>query len=847
MTTKKILPDLIIVVFFVLLGAIYSSPELSGKRLLQNDVLQGVASGKELANHEKKTGKSALWTNSMFSGMPAYMIRAKQPNSLSYRVGVWLHAKLMPRSTIKLLFIFLLTSYLGFVILGFDRWISALGAIGIVFASYNLINIGAGHIFKLRAQAYAFPLIASFVMTWRGKYLTGGVLAAIFASLELYSNHPQITYYMLIGAFFIGVYEFIKALNEKTLKQFLTGTLVLLLAGGIAIGGSASLLLPNYEYTKETIRGPSELKANKTSTGGLDIDYAFQWSYGKMETFTILIPNFYGGESGGELGKKSNMYETLTRRGVQGTQAEQFVQQQPLYWGDMPFTSGPAYFGAIICFLFVFSLFAAKNTLKWWLLGIVGLLLMLSWGRNLAWFNNFFFHYVPLYNKFRAVNMFYSVINVFMIWSIALALQEIFIIGEVKKKQLVKSLWYSLGVVGGITAIFALLGGGLLTFEAAGDQSYLQRLVKMTGNQGFAQDLLSALQSDRAAMMKADAFRSLVFILLSGALLWAFLTDKLKKEYVLGGIALLVLIDLWGIDKRYLNSDKFVKKSNYSVYTDPQQFDLEILEKGKNDPHYRVLNTTKSPMSDATTSLHHKSIGGYHGAKLRRYNELMDKYLTPNMIAAYGLRTPQGTLRRHNPADSNNVSVLSMLNMKFMIDQGKKVFQNTNAMGNAWFVDSYKVVKSSDEELASLKKFDPRKTAFVNPKYASAVKGLKIAPDSKARIKLTSYAPDILKYESNASSKQLAVFSEIYYNNGLGWEAYIDGKPVPHFRVNYVLRALVVPAGKHTIEFRFEPKSFAIGEQIALIASILLVLGIVAVLFLIYRDKTKAKATEETA
>lgn len=844
MRIKKRLPDLAIIFFFFILSAIYNYPELSGKRLAQNDVLQSQGASQELRDYREKTGKVGLWTNSMFSGMPAYMVYAERPNSLTLRLGRLLHYTLLPITT-NIVFMLLVTSFLALLILGFDRWISVLGAIGIVFASYNFINIDAGHVSKLLAQTYAFPLIASIIITWRGKYLIGGTLTALFAGLELYSNHIQITYYVFLTLLIIGAYELIQALKAGKVKEFMIGTAVLLVAGGIALGTNASLLMPNYEYSKQTIRGPSELKANAKTKGGLDINYAFQWSYGITESFTVLIPNFYGGASGGKLGKKSNMYEVMTRRGYQGRQAEQFLERQPLYWGDMPFTSGPAYYGAIICLLFVFSLFVAKSDFKWWLLGIVIFLLFLSWGRNFSAFNNFFFYNVPLYNKFRAVNMLFSLINIFMVWGIALGLKDA-LTGEIKGKRLMKPLGYSVGIVGGIVVIFALLGGGLFDFEAARDQTYLEQMEKhIFKNKGVAIDMIDALQKDRAALMQKDALRSLVFILLAAGLLWALFTEKIKREYALAGIALLVLVDLWGVNKRYLNNKSFKKKTNAEAVKKPQPYDLEILQKGKDDPHYRVLNDSKSYMNDATTSFHHKSIGGYHGAKLRRYQELVDAHLTNNIKAAYKLLTNAKTLKPHNPASNENVSVLSMLNMKYMVvGNPGQVFQNTNAMGNAWFVDNYKVVKDSDEELASLKVFDPKKIAFVNPKFAKAVEGLKITPDNKATIKLLSYAPDELKYETNASSKQLAVFSEIYYNKG--WEVLIDDKPASFFRVNYVLRGLVVPAGKHTIKCHFTSKTFATGESIALVSSMLLLLGIVGAITLYFKNaETKEEAKEE--
>ncbi|OJJ18350.1 hypothetical protein BKI52_26395 [marine bacterium AO1-C] len=840
---KYIIPTLIIAIF-LFISAVYTSPVFTGKVLRSNDIVQSQGGAKELKDFEEKSGRRALWTNSMFSGMPAYMVYVDYPNSWTTKIGRFFTYQLgIPNST-NVIFLLLVCFYIFLLMLGKNHWVSALGAIGFAFASYNLISIEAGHLAKLFAIAYAPPLIGSVIMAYRGKLITGAALAALFTSLQLYANHVQITYYTLIALLVYGIVAFVGAIQQQKLPQFAKATGLLLVAGGLAVGSQATRLLINYEYSKQTIRGKSELKSNKQSGGGLDRDYAFQWSSGIQESFSFLIPNYYGGASGQAPEKKSK-----TLAAIQNLASNPQLQKNPAisndlnnifrkatsYWGGLPFTSGPSYFGVSIILLFIFSFFLTKNPLKWYLLGMTLLFLVISWGKNFPAFNYFLFDYAPLYNKFRAVTMALHIINIFMIWMIALGLQELFN-AEIKLKSLIKPLMISAGATVGVILLALLMVD--LNMQPIRDI-----LAKYPDY--IKSDIINAIKSDRSGMVRADAFRSVIFTLLIAASLWVWFTGRLKREYAFVLLIGITLVDLWVIDKRYFNNENFVKQSQLNQISQPTAADQFILNNSKDDPHYRVLNVAKGFSQDATTSFFHKSLGGYHGAKLRRYNELIDQHFYRNINGAYRNIQAGNVLGKANTNDSTNFSVLNMLNMKYMIVQGNNnqevVLKNTQNLGNAWFVDSYKVVKDSDEEIASLKIFDPKKVAFVNPRYKDEVSKIKISPDPSATIKLTKYEPDYLAYESNAKGQQLAVFSEVYYNNGLGWDAYIDGKKVPHFRVNYVLRALAVPGGKHKIEFKFKPKTYYKGESISLIASILIILLFLAAAGLAYKNSRPQK------
>ncbi len=840
---KSFLPHLLVIVGFLILSIIYVSPVLEGKTIIQNDVIQAGGAAQELKKFEKETGTRSLWTNSMFSGMPAYQIYMDYPSSWSVAVGRFLSYQLPIPSPANLIFILLLGFYFLMAVLGFNRWISILGALAFAFSSYNIISIEAGHTSKVLAIGFAPPMIAAVILTFRGKYLLGAALTGLFASIELYTNHIQITYYIVIALGLYTIYALVEAIMKSEIKRFAIAVLVLGLAGILSLGSQTSRFWTTYEYQKETTRGKSDLTAKNenSSSGGLDKDYAFDWSYGITESFTFLVPNFYGGASGGELSRNSATYKELIGKGVDKANADSFVKRLPLYWGDQPFTSGPAYMGAVICFLFVFGFFITKDQMRWWLLGTFVLFLMISWGKNLDWFNYFLFDYFPLYNKFRAVTMILCVIQIFMIILIGLGLQDLLKLEDnqavaedsgknkamkvksvmsPEKQAAQKVLLYTGGAVGGLCLVFAVLGSSLFNFSGAGDEGFVANLTQMTKSDTFAQQLMTALESDRLTLMRNDAFRSFFFILFAAGLIYAFLINRLKGTYLIIALGLVILADLWLVDRRYLNNDNFVKKSQYEASFAKTSADNEILK--DKDIHYRVFNTSVSPFNDATTSYHHKSIGGYHGAKLKRYNE-----------------TIEVMIKQLNGDRSN---LMDMLNTKYFIlkNENKLIAQkNPNALGNAWFVEKYQLVENADEEFAALETLEPKTTALVDKLYEEKLNSLAIQFNDKNTIELTQYSPNELVYETEAKSPQLAVFSEIYYNSGLGWNAYIDDQPVNHFRVNYILRAMVVPEGKHTIVFKFEPKSYYTGSTIDLICSIILFGGIALVFGLNIREALK--------
>jgi len=696
------------------------------------------------------------------------------------------------------------------LVLKVDKWLAIAGAFAFAFSSYLFIIFEAGHNSKAHAIGYMAPVLAGIILTYRGRYLAGGIMAAIALSLEIFTNHLQITYYLILT---VGVYviaELVTNIRQKQLPGFAKASGVLLIASIFAVATNITTIWATYEYGKETIRGKTELTSEKSNrTGGLDKDYATQWSYGIPETFTILIPNFNGGASSGSLSSSSNTYKALLSNNIDSNQADKIIKNIPLYWGTQLSVAGPVYLGAIIIFLFIFALFIVEDKFKWWLLTATVLSILLAWGKNFMPFTDFFMNYVPGYNKFRAVSM-TLVIAEFCIPLLAILGLQQALSDKTDKKKAIKYLYYSLGIVGGISLFFALAGSAIFDFISPGDEQYKTY---------FPDWMMAAIRKDRAAIFAADAFRSLVFILLAAAAVWAMINQKIKKPVFFTALILLILIDMWSVNRRYLNNDSFVRKSIDAVPFQPSQADLIIMKDA--DPDFRVFNqAVGNPFIDASTSYFHKSIGGYHGAKLRRYQELIDHHLA-----------------------KGNMNVYNMLNTKYFIVPDQKGGQpemqiNMQALGNAWFVNNGHMVNNADEEIDALNDFIPTETAIYDKRFESQVKGHIISKDPAATIVLTDYKPNHLTYTSDTRSEQLAVFSEIYYDKG--WNAYIDGKQAPYFRANYVLRAMIVPAGNHEIEFKFEPTVFKTGEKISYASSILLVLLSLGALGFFIRSSVKS-------
>jgi hypothetical protein len=795
---KKFIPHLFAIVAFLILAGIYASPVFQGKELAQHDIKMGLASSHEATEFTKQTGEYAWWTNSMFGGMPSFMIQGGYPNSIGSKIGSTV-MNILP-TPLNMIFLLMLGMYVLLISLRANVWQAVLGSIAFAFCSLTMILMPAGHTSKVIALAYAPMLIAGAVWCFRGKYILGAALTALFMSLELYANHVQITYYT--GLFLVGyfVVQAIDHLKKGQIKPLIFACVAFGVGSLIGLGNHTMRLWNNAVYAEETIRGKSELTSNKESKGGLDRDYAFNWSYGIGETGTFLIPNFYGGKSGGNLGgSKSETLKTMVNAGIPEENALGFVEQGPSYWGEQPGVGGPNYAGAIVIFLFVLGAFIVKGGVKWWLVASAVLFTMLSWGKNLPSLNYAVFDYFPGYNKFRGVT---SILSVLQLAFVVLGILGIKQISEQKPtfNDLKKPLIYSLALTAGLSLIFALLPSLFLDFKSSNDAA-----MQITGDKGVDGQIIRAMVSDRESLTRSDAFRSLVFILLAAGLIWAWVSNKIKDVVFYPILILLVTIDMYSVSKRYFNNDNFESKSDAAATFEPTALDTQILQ---DKSIYRVYDGAGGGVtSDARASYFHKSLGGYHGAKLRRYSEIIE-----------------------NQFSKGNMAVFNMLNTKYFTQPAQQqggqptVQQNPDACGNAWFVKEFKIVKNADEEMRALDKFNPKQTAFIDQRFADQVNNLKIAFDSTANnIKLTDYKLNLMTYESNAKTDQLAIFSEIYYRGNIDWKAYVDGVYKPHLRANYILRGMVIPAGKHKIKFKFEPETVKKGGTVDLIASIMMV------------------------
>jgi len=800
---KKWMTHGIAVLIFWVLTAVYFLPLFQGKTMDQSDIRQWKGAAKEILDYRAKTGHEALWTNTMFSGMPAYQISTDYPSNIFLYIQKALRS-ILPQPA-DIVFIYLLSIYVLLITLGINPILAAGGALGFAFASYNLSSIETGHDTKAMAIAYMPLVLAGVVLAFRKKWLAGAALTAFALALEIYSNHLQITYYLFLTIALFVAFQFAFAIKEKALQSFLKSAGVLVIAALLAIGSNISILWLTYEYGKDSTRGQSELQAKKTSSG-LDKDYALSWSYGKSETMTLLIPDFFGGSSTASLPKTSNTYKAMIDKGLPAGQAENIAERLPIYWGDQPFTSGPVYLGAIFCFLFILGLLLLRGTLKWWLLSATILSIMLSWGKNFTPLTDLFFDYFPAYNKFRSVSMILAIAGLTVPLLGMLALQEV-LSGLRNPIEVRKKLLYAFYFCGGLCLVFFVLPGAFFNFVSPADEQML--------SSGYPDWLIGAIRSDRESILRMDALRSLVFIALSGTAIWLYLGKKIKQEYLILAISMLILVDLWSVGKRYLNDSDFVSASKQQAEFTPTQADETIL--ADKDSNFRVMNLSVSTFNDATTSYYHKSIGGYHGAKLKRYQELIE-----------------------NQISKNNMAVLNMLNAKYFIMPQEKASpvarRNPDALGNAWFVSEVKSVVNADAEMAALDSFAPAKTAVVDQRFASQIEGLKIGIDSASSIRLVKYEPNELDYHSKTSTEQLAVFSEIYYDKG--WNAYIDGKLVSHLRANYVLRALRIPAGEHEVVFKFEPKAYFTGEKIALGSSSMVLVLLLGAVFVAFKKPT---------
>jgi hypothetical protein len=837
MDSKRIISHTVAIVIFLVITCFFFKPIIfDGKQVIQSDAIHSDGVSKEIADYREKTGKEPLWTNSLFSGMPAYQISVKYPNNAVQYIQQFVLKIFAAPVAITLLC--MIGFYFLLVTLKVDPWMAVAGAIAYGLTSYMITIIPAGHNTKGFAIAYMAPVLMGIFITMRGRLFLGASLTAIALALEIYANHLQITYYLAIIVLFVGIGESIRLFREGKSAYLVKAIGLLIVAGTLAVLPNYTSLTLTNEYGKESTRGQSDITLDnkeQKKTSGLPIEYATQWSYGIGETFTLLIPDFSGGAS-----EPISTYNEKALNDVD-PQFKEYIGSQSAYFGDVIFTSGPFYVGAIICFLALLALFIVKDSIKWWLLGVTILAVMLAWGRHFMGFTEFFFDHIPGYNKFRAVSMILVVAQLTLPLLAMLAIREI-VNNTAEVKEHIRKFYIPFGIVAGICLIIYLTPSSFVTPVSPEQSSQISAgVMKQGGSQQVADDVIANLETARLAIVSSDAIRSFFFILLAGLLIWLYIRMKFEKIWLACGLALLMLVDMWGVSSRYISDEKgrsnYEKKSKKETKFVQTAADKMILE--DKSPDYRVLNVAADVWQDANTSYWHKSIGGYHGAKLKRMQELYEQVMEQNVnevVSGLRVSTSDSMMREVLARQS----ALNMLNTKYIIynpDGG--VLTNRFACGNAWFVHNIEMDENADSVLKHVRNFSPRRTALLDKSEVDDAGLAEFKPkyDSTAYIKLDSYSPNDLKYTSEAKSDQFAVFSEIYYKKG--WNAYLDNnpEPVPHVRADFVLRAMKVPAGKHTIEFKFEPSSYYTGEKIAMAGSILLFLFVAGGIYLDIRKK----------
>lgn len=786
---KKLLPHLAAIAVFYLVTVVYFAPIFfENKDLSQGDVTSYLGWGDDARQHFEKTGEYCYWSNAMFGGMPSnYAYPAPSNNIFKYLQGLF--TGFLPLNTAGAFFAYLIGFYLFLLAMGSNVLLSVLGALAYAFCSYNVIIIEAGHVSKALVMATMAPVVGGIVLCYRRKYIAGVLMTLIATGMNVFWNHQQISFYLILTILCLAVVYFIYAIREHALKDFFKSSAVLVVVALLAAAPAVDKLLPMLDFSKETMRGGAVLNSDADDgkeTSGLDIDYAYQWSYGKMETMTLLIPDFYGASSHYDIGNDSRTFETLKPTG----QASQFCRYAPMYWGDQPFTSGPVYAGAVICFLFVLGLLICKGPERWWMLAATLVAFVLSWGRNFPAVNEWLFYHLPLYNKFRTPSMALVIVNLTMAAMAVFSLKKV--IDTENKKSLLQPLYIALGITGGLCLVFAIFGSSMFDFRGAQDAR-------------FPDWLQAALVADRQAMFTSDALRSLIFIVAAVSALLVYIKYGFNTVLVVG---LLAVLDLWTVDKRFVNSDSFIPKKK-SRGIEATAIDKSIME--DNVAGARVLNLSSNTFNESRTSYFHKSVGGYSPVKLRRYQDIIDYYFSESI-------TP---------------NVLDMLNTGYIIyntEQGQRIQKRQSAMGHAWFVNGVEWVESPDQEIERLATVNLATTAIVDKEWHDKIKGNSVVENgSTAIIELTDYkSPGNLLYTSRSEEPRLAVFSEVYYKT---WRAYVDDEEVPVVRANYILRAVEVPAGYHTIEFKCVDELYETTHTWSLVISI--IIGVLIVLLLV--------------
>ncbi|KAF9658145.1 YfhO family protein [Tenacibaculum sp. ZH5_bin.1] len=784
MNLKKFLPFAIAIIVFAIASVLYFNPVLSGKQIKQSDITQFIGMSKDVKEYRAEKGEEPYWLDNAFSGMPAYQVSAYYPNDFVRYVDKVI--RFLPRPA-DYLFLYFLSFFLLLTALKVDWKLAVLGSLSFGFSTYLIIIFGAGHNAKAHAIGYMPMVIAGVIYIFRKRYSFGFILTALAMALEVYSNHPQMTYYLGFCLLILVIVEGVEAFKSRTLPVFFKQSAILVAAMLIGIGANSTRLLAMKEYADYSTRGKSELTINPDGTSkekstGLDKEYITEYSYGIAETFNLMIPRFMGGGTVEELGEDSNFYQVLEQNAGKSV-AKEYSSQVLTYWGKQPIVEAPAYIGVIVFFLFFLGIFLVKGRLKYWLVAATIFSIVLSWGKNFSIITNFFIDYIPLYNKFRAVSSIQVIAELCVPLLGILALKEFFSSenSSEEKENAVKKAFY---IVGGISLLFLLFGSSLFAFEGLRDAQYQQ-----------LPELIDALIADRKSMLFNDSLRSLLLVLAVAGMLWFYLKGKFKQVPVLIVLGGLIIFDLVSIDANYVNKEDFTSARRVQKPFTATKADAEIL---KDKGYYRVVNFSVSPMQDGRTSYFHNSIGGYHAAKMKRYQELFDYQIA-----------------------KNNMEVLNMLNTKYFIISDEQFQENPEANGNAWFVNSLKKVSSANEEIIALDSLNTKSEAVINSNEFN-LKADVFQKDSIATINLVKKDLTELIYEASTTSEQFAVFSEIYYKDG--WNAYIDGESVPYYRVNYVLRGIEVPAGKHKITFKHEPSVIKTGSSLSLICYALLLI-----------------------
>ncbi len=830
---KRFLPDLIAILAFVIISfAYFFTPVTENLILFQHDTSAGAGANQELKEYYERTGARTRWTNSIFGGMPTYQMSPSYDSTDTLRVVEKAYHLFLPQY-VWLAFVMMLGFYILLRVLGIKPALSAVGAIAWGFSSYFFILIQAGHLWKFITLAYIPPTIAGIILAYRGKYLAGGLLAALFAALQILSNHVQMTYYFLFVILALVIVFFIQLRKEGDLARFWKASGVLVVAALVAVAINVPNLYHTYKYSKDTMREKSELvhegdKANQTSSG-LDRDYITQWSYGISETFTLLIPNVKGGAS-----TRGDSFVTLSESKAAMSKANpmysSLYSQLPQYWGTQPMTAGPVYVGALILMLFVLGCIIVKGPLKWGLLVLTILSIMLAWGKNFMPLTDFFIDWVPMYNKFRAVTSILVIAEFTIPLMAVLALAKLFQESGKIKAEYRKPILISFALTGGLALLFALFPRLFFSeFVPPMEMSMLQRAL----GEHFA-GVVANLQDMRVAMFTADAWRSFFIVLLGTVLIWAATYKNIKPLYIILGIGIITLVDLWQVDKRYLDSDLF-KEAEVATFTKTAADNIILQD---TDPNYRVLNMASNTFGENETSYWHKNVAGYNAAKMRRYQEMIEHYIAPEMsYAKQMINAAGGNMTEVNP---EAFQVLNMLNTKYFITPVGETIQpvkNPYAFGNAWFVNDIRFVDNANQEIETIAEVDLRQTAIVDRQFENILPATVISPaDSLANVSLVSYEPNHVVYKSSNTSDGVAVFSEIYYPD---WEVTIDGQPVELGRANYVLRILPIPAGEHTIEMKFDPQSVHTTEAIAYAGLVILLLGAIGGVVYYWRKKTQ--------